>query len=195
MLGYEAYLATLFFAFAGVVIGAIFWHTFLEPAILYVRHNISDWIHGRRECTPEELEKISMMAENALDEKIKSIDDQKFFEMIRLQNEGKLAPEMTESSSLLPVLVPCSFHNCSLHASRADCCRSEVIVNGEAFCTALIDINSMEEVGLKRYTDEEQELIAHSPEPLTLEECKQFQDAYLKFMKTLEAKGIFFSNS
>lgn len=180
MYTYEAYVATAFFAFFGMLMALILWNTFVKPTFGYLCT-----IHQRRferKHPVMSMKEISDAMEKQLDEVLQDVEQKEFFKMIEDAQNGKYdnATPLPQSRKL-PVLVPCIFHECSMHASREDCCKSNVEVNGQSFCTALIDIDTMQEVGVEFHGDPIVE-----PPLMTDEEIKQFQTLYIKFMKEVE---------
>lgn len=162
---YEAYVAYVFFAFCGVMMALLTWHCFVEPTI--------EWVKTTHKKIKDARAYISM------EDVIKIVEDAEFNRMVEdVVLKGKKGEPLGDSTRL-PCLVPCTYHNCSRHMTRADCCNSEVVIDGRAFCRAYVDINTMQECGT----------IPTDPNLVTEEEAKEFAEKYIGFVNYLKRTG------
>ena len=116
----------------------------------------------------------------SLEEVKKLVEDAQFWEMVKDVAEGKGCTKvpMTDTG-YITILQPCSYHDCSCHESREDCCTTGVEINGQMYCKVLVNINKL--CGLPDAGEK-----PDVSKILTDEECKILADKIVEFMKEKE---------
>ena len=166
----EGYVAIFFMLVLGYMAAWFLIECFVKPTYYWIKNSYKE-------------RKAAKIPTITMEEIMQLIEQNEFDNMVKEVLEGRVKnTEPLENNPYLTVLVPCEFHNCPQHVTRADCCESCVEKDGKAYCKRLIHFDSMEERGMDRSGNEVL---------LTKEECELFAKLYVDWIAKLKRLGIY----